>query len=151
MAAVCCRCSASTVVSFCGLLQYSIHVCVQENTHFACPLPVLVSAAHYMSAEPKSSLSCTSVLNCPLMRCKANIFEFLLICFCCLFSKTKKYCSFKYCALHRIFCHKLVNIYIFIQYSDIYFHIYRTIKCFCSLSVFLVFFFFKEKSLRIYV
>lgn len=89
IAAVCCRCSASTVVSFCGLLQYSIHVCVQENTHVACPLPVLVSAAHYMSTEPKSSLSCTSVLNCPLMQCKANIFEFLLICFCCcLFSKT---------------------------------------------------------------
>lgn len=27
--------------------------------------------------------------------------------------KTQKDCSFKYCALHRIFCHKLVNIYIF--------------------------------------
>lgn len=91
--------------------------------------------------------------NWPLMRCKAfwspsDMFFFFLV------SKTKKYCSFKYCALHRIFCHKLVNIYIFFQYSDIYFHIYRTIKCFCSLFFFfclLFFFFFKEKSLRMYV
>jgi len=27
--------------------------------------------------------------------------------------RNQKYCSFKYCALHRIFCHKLVNIYNF--------------------------------------
>lgn len=72
-------------------------------------------------------------------------FEVLLICFFHVCFKNQKYCSFKYCALHRIFCHKLVNIYIF-QYSDIYFHIYRTIKCFCSLF-FLLFFrrlFFRE-------
>lgn len=37
--------------------------------------------------------------------------EVLLICL--VFPRKRKYCSFKYCALHRIFCHKLLNIYIF--------------------------------------
>lgn len=89
IAAGCCRCFASTVVSFSPLLQSSIHFCVQENTHFACPLPVLVSAVHYMSAEPKSSQQCTSVLNWPLMQCKANVFEVLLICFFVCFKNQK--------------------------------------------------------------
>lgn len=57
--------------------------------------------------------------------------------------KKEKYCRFKYCALHRIFCHKLVHIYICFQYSDIDFHIYRTIQCFVLFFVvFTCFFFF---------
>lgn len=57
--------------------------------------------------------------------------EVLLICFV---PQNQKYCSFKYCALHRMFCHKLLNIYIFFNIQTyVYFHIYRTIKCFCSL------------------
>lgn len=67
----------------------------------------------------KSSQSRTSLLNWPLMQCKANVFKVLLICFFFLLLKVKKYCSFKYCALHRIFCHKLVNIYIFHSFFNI--------------------------------
>lgn len=62
--------------------------------------------------------------------------DMLFFLFCL---QSQKYCSFKYCALHRIFCHKLVNIYIFSQYSDIYFHIYRTIKCFFFISFLFLF------------
>lgn len=50
-----------------------------------------------------------------------------------MFRFKPRYCSFKYFALHRIFFYKLVNVYIcfliFFQYSDIYYHIYSTIKC----------------------
>lgn len=77
-----------------------------------------------------------------------------------MFRFKPRYCSFKYFALHRIFFYKLVNVYIcfliFFQYSDIYYHIYSTIKCshsfFFNHVLFLFFFlFFLEKSLRMYV
>lgn len=67
----------------------------------------------------------TSVWTGPMMQCKANVLESFWYVFFFLFvSKTKKYCSFKYCALHRIFCHKLVNIYIFFFNIQTYTFIY---------------------------
>lgn len=118
---------------FLWLLQSSIHFCVQENTHFARPLPVLqlasFSAVHSVPAEPKQP-ACNFCFELAPDAMQGERFGVLLICFFLVCFKNQKYCSFKYCALHRIFCHKLVNIYIFFQYSDIYFHIYRTIKCF---------------------
>lgn len=135
---------ASTVVSFSRLTTLNTLLFSREYSLLQCPLPVLASAVHYMSAEPKKKPASNVLLLWigPWYNARQTFLEVLLIC--CLFQKTEKYCSFKYCALHRIFCHKLVNIYIFFfQYSDIYFHIYRTIKCFCSLFVcfFLLFFF----------
>lgn len=108
-----------------------------------------VSAVHYMSAESKPANTYTTVWTGPLMQSKAKrFFEVLLICFfTCLFQKNQKYCSFKYCALHRIFCHKLVNIYIFFS---IFRHILSYIQdnkmlLFSSFfSVFLSAFFFWE-------
>lgn len=127
---------------FLWLLQSSIHFCVQENTHFARPLPVLqlasFSAVHSVPAEPKQP-ACNFCFELAPDAMQGEHFGVLLICFFLVCFKNQKYCSFKYCALHRIFCHKLVNIYIFFQYSDIYFHIYRTIKCFLF-TFFVVFF-----------
>lgn len=83
---------------------------------------------------------------CVLLIC---CFSFILICL-----QSQKYCSFKYCALHRIFSHKLVNIYISSQYSDINFHIYTTIKCCFFISFLFLFRFsvvFLEKSLRMFL
>lgn len=106
---------------------------------------VFCSSLHVSRAEP-AGVGLLSEPGPDAMQ--GECFEVLLICFFfCPCFKNQKYCSFKYCALHRIFCHKLVNIYIFFfQYSDIYFHIYRTIKCFCSLSLsFFVCFFFQRE------
>lgn len=126
-------CFASTAVS-----RYT-SFCVST-----CVLQPAVSAVHHV---------CSVLAFTAPDAMQGEHFEVLLICFFHVCFKNQKYCSFKYCALHRIFCHKLVNIYIF-QYSDIYFHIYRTIKCFCSLFFLLfrpLFFVFLEKSLRTYV
>lgn len=113
---------------FLRLLRSSIHFCVQENTHFACPLPVLRAASfcgslHACRAEAAGVHFC---LNWPLMQRKAKPFGVLLICFFFFLFvfKNQKYCSFKYCALHRIFCHKLVNIYIFFFNIQTYTFIY---------------------------
>lgn len=60
--------------------------------------------------------------------------------------KTQKDCSFKYCALHRIFCHKLVNIYIFSIIGHILSYVQRNKML---LFFFVCFFLFcLEKSLR---
>lgn len=79
--------------------------------HLASPFPVRnnwpVSAGHYMSAELT-----IRVFELAPAAMQGEHFEVLLICFLFTCFKNQKYCSFKYCALHRIFCHNLVNIYI---------------------------------------
>lgn len=139
--AVCCRCFASTLVSFSLLLN--ARLCSGEYTLcVSTSCPGVCRSLHVCRAKNQQR---TSALNRLLMQCKANVFEVLLICFLFV-SKTKKYCSFKYCALHRIFCHKLVNIYIF-------FSIFRHILSYIQDNKMLLFFFFffLKKSLRMYV
>lgn len=81
--------------------------------NFASPFPVRnnwpVSAGHYMSAVLKPAVR---VFELAPDAMQGEHFEVLLICFFFVLFPNQRYCSFKYCALHRIFCHKLVNIYI---------------------------------------
>lgn len=93
MAAVCqlfCRRrSASTVVSFSLFLQSSIRLCVQENAHFACPLPDSL-AGFCSSLHVCSSRQGNDRLNWPLMQCKAIWSPSDMFFFFYLFQKTPK-------------------------------------------------------------
>ena len=114
---------------------------------------VFCSSLHVSRAEP-AGVGLLSEPGPDAMQ--GECFEVLLICFFCFCPCfiNQKYCSFKYCALHRIFCHKLVNIYIF--FFSIFRHILSYIQdnkmlLFSFVIFFVCFFFFKEKSLRMFV
>lgn len=111
------RRSASTGVSFSDSYnpQYASVFRRMSTLHvhfLSCNWPVFFcSSLHVCRAKPAG-------VNAPLLELAPDAmqgqrFEVLLICFFFSCFKNQKYCSFKYCALHRIFCHKLVNIYIF--------------------------------------
>lgn len=125
---LCRRCSASTVVSFSDSPTIlNTRLCSGECalcTSTSCRTARQFSAAHYMWAEQNRPVL-DSCLNRALMQCKANVLKsFWYVFFFCPCFKNQKYCSFKYCALHRIFCHKLVNIYIFFFNIQTYTFIY---------------------------
>lgn len=127
---LCRRCSASTVVSFSDSPTIlNTRLCSGECalcTSTSCRTARQFSAAHYMWAEQNRPVL-DSCLNRALMQCKANVLKsFWYVFFFCPCFKNQKYCSFKYCALHRIFCHKLVNIYIF--FFSIFRHILSYIQ-----------------------
>lgn len=114
----CCR-SASTVVSFSDSYnpQYASVFRRMHTLHVRFPShhwPVFCSSLHVCRAKPAGV---HHSLNWPLMQCKANVLKSFWYVFFL-------YCSFKYCALHRIFCHKLVNIYIFFFNIQTYTFIY---------------------------
>lgn len=78
---------------------------------------------HFLSTTGHYFVSCRrsvgSTHHSPTSECPSDMLFFFFFV-----SKAKRYCSFKYCALHRIFSHKLLNIYIFFLNTQTYTFIY---------------------------